>query len=146
VDRRDPQTGKPTYTAGAFAIVRDDSGRVLWIQRRDTGWWGLPGGVIEFGETPAEAVVRETLEESGFTVEVLRLAAVDWKRAVADGVFVFECRITGGTATPSEESSEVRFFGVAEPPEAPAHIISRIQDVIASPDRVLLYSTDVPSW
>lgn len=140
-DRRDPATGKPTYTAGAFAIVRDDQGRVLWIRRRDTGWWGLPGGVIEFGETPGVAVVREAFEETGFTVEVLRLAAVDWKRADADAVFVFECRITGGTATPSEESSEVRFFDVAQPPDAPTKIIDRIRDVIASPDRVLLRST-----
>ena len=86
-------------------------------------------------------VVREALEETGFTVEVLRLAAIDWKRAAADAVFVFECRITGGKATPSEESSEVRFFDVAQPPDAPTKIIDRIRDIIASPDRVLLRST-----
>lgn len=31
-DRRDPVSGKPTYTAGAFAIIRDEQGRVLWIR------------------------------------------------------------------------------------------------------------------
>ena len=140
-DRRDPASGKPTYTAGAFAIIRDDRGRVLWIRRRDTGWWGLPGGVIEFGETPAEAAAREAREETGYTVEVVRLAAIDWKRAVADAVFVFECRISGGTATPSEESSEVVFIDMAQPPDAPAHSIERVRRVIATPDQVLLVST-----
>ncbi len=140
-DRRDPISGKPTYTAGAFAIIRDEQGRVLWIHRRDNGSWGLPGGGIEFGETPAVAVVRETLEETGFTVEVLRLAAIDWKRAVADAVFVFECRITGGVATPSEESSEVEFIDPQQPPDAPPHVVARVQAVIAAPDRVLLRST-----
>ena len=140
-DRRDPTSGKPTYTAGAFAIIRDEKGRVLWIRRRDNGWWGLPGGGIEFGETPVDAVVRESFEETGFTVEVLRLAAIDWKRKVADAVFVFECRVTGGTATLSDESSEVRFIDMAEPPDAPPHIIERIRRVIASPGQVLLQST-----
>src|SRR5258708_40150775 len=117
--RRDPASGKPTYTAGAFAIARDEAGRVLWIRRRDTGWWGLPGGVIEFGETPGDAAVREAFEETGFVVEVIRLAAIDWKRAVADAVFVFECRITGGGATPSREASEGRCIDLAPPPDAP---------------------------
>src|SRR5258708_25127896 len=118
-ERRDPGSGKPTYTAGAFAIARDEAGRVLWIRRRDTGWWGLPGGVIEFGETPGDAAVREAFEETGFVVEVIRLAAIDWKRAVADAVFVFECRITGGTATPCEKSRAVRLIHMAQPPRAP---------------------------
>jgi 8-oxo-dGTP pyrophosphatase MutT (NUDIX family) len=141
IERRDPVTGKPTYTAGAFAIVRDDGGRVLWIRRRDTGWWGLPGGVIEFGETPADAAIRETREETGFSVDVLRLAAIDWKREAADAVLVFECRITGGSATPSDETSDVRFFDVADPPDAPTKTVERVRGVIASPDRVLLRST-----
>src|SRR5258708_38998727 len=99
-DGRDPASGKPTYTAGAFAIARDEAGRVLWIRRRDTGWWGLPGGVIEFGETPGDAAGREAVQETGVVVEVIRRAAIDWKRAVADAEFVFECRIPGGRAAP----------------------------------------------
>lgn len=139
-DRRDPISGKPTYTAGAFAVICDPQGRVL-IRRRDNGRYGLPGGVIEFGETPDAAVLRETVEETGFTVEVMRLAAVDWKRSIADAVFVFECRITGGTATPSDETSEVVFIDRATPPDAAPHVIARVQEVLASPDRVLLQST-----
>src|SRR5258708_16133403 len=96
-ERRDPGSGKPTYTAGAFAIARDEAGRVLWIRRRDTGWWGLPGGVIELGETPGAAAVREAFEETGFVVEVIRLAAIDWKPAVPPPVFLFQCPTTPGT-------------------------------------------------
>jgi 8-oxo-dGTP pyrophosphatase MutT (NUDIX family) len=141
-ERRDPTSGKPTYTAGALAIVRDDAGRLLWVRRRDSGWWELPGGVIEFGETPAEAVVRETKEESGFDVAVDRLAAVDWKREHADAVLVFECRLVGGAAKPSDETSAVAFFDVAAPPAGvPPKILERVHAVLASPDRAVLRST-----
>ena len=35
--------------------------------------WGLPGGKIEYGETPEEAVIRETMEETGYTVRILEM-------------------------------------------------------------------------
>ena len=140
-DRRDPATNKPTYTAGAFAIARDDAGRVLWVRRRGNGRWGLPGGVIELGETPAEAVVRETREESGFDVEVVRLAVVDWKLEQADVVLAFECRILGGAAATSDETSEVAFFDVAPPADVAQRYVDRVRDCLDSPDRVLLRST-----
>jgi hypothetical protein len=85
--------------------------------------------------------VREVFEKTGYAVEVARLAAVDWKRSIADAVFVFECRITGGVPTPSDETSDIEFIDPVTPPDASAHVIARVQAVIASPDRVLLQST-----
>lgn len=58
----------------AAIIVQD--GRVLMIRRRVSEgelMWQFPAGGIEAGETPEEAAVRETLEETGLTVEALTL-------------------------------------------------------------------------
>ncbi|MCC7359427.1 MAG: NUDIX domain-containing protein [Anaerolineales bacterium] len=53
-------------------LVRDAAGRVLFQRRADFGdaWWGLPGGLLELGETPEAALAREVLEETGLTVTV----------------------------------------------------------------------------
>ena len=53
-------------------LVRDQAGRVLFQRRADFGdaWWGLPGGLLEPGETPTAALAREVLEETGLTVTV----------------------------------------------------------------------------
>lgn len=59
------------------AIVFDDAGRLLLIKRGHPpgeGLWSLPGGRVEPGETDAEAVVREVLEETGLVVVPGRLA------------------------------------------------------------------------
>jgi 8-oxo-dGTP diphosphatase len=60
----------------AFAAVRDVTGRVLLVRRCDTGDWELPGGHVDPGESASDAVVRETAEESGITVEVTGLVGI----------------------------------------------------------------------
>ncbi len=60
-----PQT---LFTLGAFAIIFDNHQRVLLSHRRDMDAWNLPGGGVESGETPVEAVIREVTEETGLEV------------------------------------------------------------------------------
>lgn len=60
--------------AAAGAVVLDAQGRVLLVKRGrppGRGQWTLPGGKLEPGETPADAVVREVLEESGIHARVV---------------------------------------------------------------------------
>ena len=48
----------------AFAAVRNLAGEVLLVRRIDDGYWELPGGRIDVGESAAQAVIREVAEES----------------------------------------------------------------------------------
>src|SRR5690242_21813409 len=56
---------------GAMCVVRDDTGRVLLIQRSDNGAWALPAGSIELGETMRDCAAREVREETGLVVLAL---------------------------------------------------------------------------
>jgi ADP-ribose pyrophosphatase YjhB (NUDIX family) len=64
----------------------------------DRGRWTLPGGWADVNRTAAENVVKDALEESGFNVEPLKLAAV-WdrtKQARTPHVFFFVCALIDG--------------------------------------------------
>ncbi len=83
---RDTAFTQPTPFAVGDGAVIDDGGRILLIRRADNGLWAMPGGALESGETPAEGVVREILEESGVRAEATAL------------VGVFDSRLCGTTS------------------------------------------------
>ena len=125
-----PLTGMPDRLGvGANAIIFDGDDRVLLEKRSDNGFWGLPGGHAEIGESVQDAVVREVLEETGLTVEVTRLVGI-YSQAenfcvvqYPDGnsahmlSAVFECTPTGGQLQISEESTDLRYHPVESLPE-----------------------------
>lgn len=55
--------------SSASLILEDSEGRVLIVKANYKRYWTFPGGVIDVGETPAQAAVRETLEEVGLTID-----------------------------------------------------------------------------
>jgi len=71
-------TGDGRTRVGAYAICLDESGRILLCRIapavKPGGFWTLPGGGLEFGETPEAGALREVEEESGLTVELDGLA------------------------------------------------------------------------
>jgi 8-oxo-dGTP diphosphatase len=72
------EPGKDYIGVGVGAMVFDSDGRVFLARRgpkarNEAGRWEFPGGTVEFGETLADAVVREFDEEYGMTVQVTGL-------------------------------------------------------------------------
>jgi ADP-ribose pyrophosphatase YjhB (NUDIX family) len=89
----------PKVTVGA--IVGNDQGQLLLIQRADSGVWLYPTGWADVGYSAAEMAVKEVSEETGIDVEPLRLVAVfDGLRLGASGMpfysLVFHCQAVGG--------------------------------------------------
>lgn len=93
--------------AGADALVQNEQGEVLLVRRADDGRWAMPGGWVDPGETPEQAVVREVAEETGLQVSAPHL--VHTKQRPQSVHFTFRCRLDGGRLAASEESLEVAF-------------------------------------
>ena len=98
------------------AIVHNEAGEIL-IQRTTEGsLWSLPGGAIDPGETPSEAVVREVAEETGLIVRPTQVIAVlggkDYRYTYANNdrveyvITVFACTPIGGTFGQTDEETE----------------------------------------
>jgi ADP-ribose pyrophosphatase YjhB (NUDIX family) len=117
------ETGYATPKVDVRAAVFDDDERVLMVRETsDRGRWTLPGGWADVNRTAAENVVKEALEESGFSVEPLKLAAA-WDRTkqghtphVFSCKLFFVCALVGGQAATSHETSEVGWFHEASIP------------------------------
>lgn len=81
----EPESPTQVTRVAAYALCQDDAGRVLLARLTypeiKAGQWTLPGGGINFGEAPAEAVLRELTEETGLTGAVDSLVGVEsWVR------------------------------------------------------------------
>ena len=119
------ETGYATPKVGVRGAVFDDSGRILMVREVvDANRWTLPGGWADVNQTPAQSVVREVFEESGYRVRAVKLAAV-WDRArqaqppTAFSVvrMFFICAMEGGVPASSLETSEIGWFAEADIPE-----------------------------
>jgi len=102
-------------------IVRDDRGRVLLARSVDLGLWLPPGGAVEPDESPLEAAVRETREETGLVVEPVRVVGAyggpEHRVVYPNGDVVsyvmtlLEATVVAGVPVPDgEETLEVRYF------------------------------------
>jgi 8-oxo-dGTP diphosphatase len=119
------------FTIGAFAIIFDDQDQVLLCHRRDMDLWNLPGGGVESGELPTDAVLREVREETGLEVVIERLVGVYGKPAKDDLVFAFSCRVVGGELSETDESDACGYFPFeAIPPNTPPKHVERVQDAL----------------
>jgi ADP-ribose pyrophosphatase YjhB (NUDIX family) len=117
--------GYATPKVDVRGVIFQDSKILMVRETADHGRWTLPGGWADVNETPAESVMREVFEESGFETKVIKLLAVyDREKQQHQPPFpyhvyklFFHCEIVGGSATVSNETSEVAFFDPQEIPE-----------------------------
>jgi 8-oxo-dGTP pyrophosphatase MutT (NUDIX family) len=107
------------------AIVYGPLGEILLVRQRDGNLWSTPGGSIEIDESPVNAVVRETWEETGLLVQPIALIGVfggpgfvvrygngDETQYVTS---VFECSVKSGELTnATDETIACRFISESE--------------------------------
>jgi len=99
----------------AFAIILH-SRHILLVKARDKNNWQLPGGRIEPGESPVDAVVREVKEETGLRALVGRLTG-RYRREDGSVVRVYAARARGKLAGAREEILEQRWVRIREAKE-----------------------------
>ncbi len=110
----------PSINAIAIGVLLNDSQEIFMQLRHDPGspahnFWEFPGGGIEFGETPEQAVIREVHEESGYDVEIVRLLPKIytniWNNDFQVLLLAYQCKITGGEFKKQDlEVADGKFF------------------------------------
>jgi ADP-ribose pyrophosphatase YjhB (NUDIX family) len=109
--------------AAAAVIARD--GKLLLVRRTMTpgkGKWTIPGGFVEFDEDPGTAVVREVLEETGYTVHGVRLLDVIFGREHERGaslVIAYTAELTSREPVQEVDENEVDAIGFFPPDQLP---------------------------
>ena len=129
--------------ASVSVVIRDQDGRVLLARHSEGDVWVTPGGAIEPLETPADAAVRETWEETGLEVELVQLIGVfggpEFVVTYGNGdrtsylMVVFEARAElGGERPDGDEILELRWFSDDELRALP--LTDWMREVLAAAD------------
>ena len=111
----------PLLGVGALIFLNDaPKGPILMVERGGNplkGYWSLPGGLVETGETLEAAVKREILEETGLRIEPLKMVEL-FQRIMPDAqgraeyhyVLVdYVCKVVGGKLQPGDDVSRVEW-------------------------------------
>jgi 8-oxo-dGTP pyrophosphatase MutT (NUDIX family) len=107
------------------AHIFDPADRLLLVRQRESGIWSTPGGAIDPDERPADAIVRETWEETGLLVAPERLSGIyggpECVVRYPNGdevqyvVAAFECSVVRGTLRhESDETQDARYVARSE--------------------------------
>jgi ADP-ribose pyrophosphatase YjhB (NUDIX family) len=109
----------PRFAVTAGGIVTDSRGRLLLLKHRfrPGSGWGLPGGFMEQGEQPEEALRRELREEIGLEVTELKLFTTRAFKKPKQVEIVFLARAVGDTDQLSFEIQKAAWFAPGEFPE-----------------------------
>ena len=119
----DGVAGYQTPKIAVGAVVGNDAGEILLVQRADSGVWLYPTGWADIGYSASEVAVKEVQEETGIECEVVQLIAVlDGLRLGFTRIplysLVFHCRATGGALEAHPlETSGVGWFARDRLPE-----------------------------
>jgi mutator protein MutT len=107
------------FTVTAGALIFDDAGKVLLLKHRFRAGsgWGLPGGFLEAGEQPLEALKRELHEEIGVEVETAEVFTARSFRKPRQVEILFCCRITGTAKPRNMEVERAEWFSIDSLPD-----------------------------
>jgi 8-oxo-dGTP pyrophosphatase MutT (NUDIX family) len=116
----DPDAPAPnSLVPAASAVVTNERGEIVMQRRSDNGYWALPGGTMDLGESIGDTAIREVQEETGLTIELDGIVGIysDPRHLIeySDGEvrqqfnICFRGRLIGGTLRRSDESTDVRW-------------------------------------
>lgn len=107
------------YRVSAKALILDKTGEKFLVVREDKGGWDLPGGGIDWGETPEQCITREITEEMGLEVTEISPASSyvligqhkngNWIMGL-----VFQTKVKDFNFTPTPECREIKFISPNE--------------------------------
>ena len=122
MDIFDSQAGYATPKVDVRGVIFKDE-KILLVKELSDGGWTLPGGWVDVGESPSQAVEREVWEESGYIVQAVKLMAVYDRNLHGHPPHPFQiyklfflCQLTGGNAVDSIETTQASFFTEEEIP------------------------------
>jgi ADP-ribose pyrophosphatase YjhB (NUDIX family) len=106
------------FAVTAGAIITDDHGRVLLLKHRfrPGSGWGIPGGYIEKGEQPEDALRRELREEAGLELERVAVMTTRTFKKPQQVEIVFVCRAAGVPDQLNYEILKAQWFSANELP------------------------------
>jgi ADP-ribose pyrophosphatase YjhB (NUDIX family) len=109
---------RPLFQVFAVAAIFDAQGKLLLVKSTYQRYhpWGLPGGSLEYGESPEEGVVREVWEETSLKIRIDELIFVKTWTPDRVGLY-YLCHIESGSFHPSDEVSEFGYFSKNELPD-----------------------------
>jgi len=103
--------------SSVLAIILNNKQEILFVRQKTgpfKGWWLLPGGKVEFGETIKDAVIREVEEEAGLLVRVSKLLGafdvLDVEQNLHFIHIVFLCEPVGGKLGTGSDALDVEWF------------------------------------
>jgi 8-oxo-dGTP diphosphatase len=137
----------PSPVPAVIAVVVRE-GQVLLVRRAnppDAGLWGFPGGKIEYGETVAEAAIRELLEETGVhakaqdVLTTLDILVRDEDNALSQHFILIavQCQWLSGQPIAGDDALEARWFSISEldpallPMSADVDVLARRAEAMA---------------
>jgi len=103
----------PKHIVSAATIVINDEKEILLIKGPKRGW-EMPGGQVEEGESLSDAAIRETKEESGIDIEVIKFCGIfqNVNKSICNTLFL--AKPIGGEFMTSSESLEVGFYSIEQ--------------------------------
>lgn len=137
----------PRKTAAGGALIRDRDGRILFLEPTYKPTLDIPGGIVEYDESPYEACCREVKEEIGLDLPIGRLLVVDWVPANgpwSDSLaFVFDGGILDGDPL-TLDPTEARAHHYLTLTEAAPHLRPSMTRRLALAEQSL--TTGVPAY